>query len=133
MSHIGRIIFYQTSNPMANLNETFQRIQAIKQEQRSIKQAYKDVLTASPEYKQIADELMTLRARKKQIEQDVKSEFSNEFTKLDDLKIDLDSENELLSDLALNQLMKGETVEINDEEHQIRYEPVFNVRFRKAN
>jgi len=117
---------------MAKLEETFQRIQEIKKEQHSIKQAYKDVLVVSPQYKEVTDELNTLKARKKQIEQDVKSEFSNEFTKLDDLKIDLDSENELLSDLALNQLMKGETVEINDEEKQIRYEPVFSVKFRKA-
>lgn len=115
---------------MASLQEVFQRIQALKQEQKTIKQSYKEALQNSKEYVDLAEELKTLRARKKQIELDVKSEFSAEFTKLDDLKIDLETDQEMLSDLALNQLMKGETVEIVDED--VRYEPVFNVRFRKT-
>ncbi|MBP6942876.1 MAG: hypothetical protein KBB55_02415 [Candidatus Buchananbacteria bacterium] len=115
---------------MSNLQEVFARIQQTTKEQREIKKSYRDVLTANGEYQQLAEELKTLKARKAEIERTVKEEFSAEFTKLDDLKIDLESDRELLSDLALNQLMKGETVEIMDEE--VRYEPVFNVRFKKA-
>jgi hypothetical protein len=38
---------------------------------------------------------------------------------------------ELLADLALNQLVSGETVEIVDENDQ-KYEPIFSVRFKKV-
>lgn len=115
---------------MSNLNEVFARIQANKAEQKTIKESYKDALSMNKEHHEITEELKTLKARKQQIEAAIKQEYHSEFTKLDDLKIDLNSDIELLSDLALNQLMKGETVEIVEDE--TRYEPVFNVRFRKA-
>ncbi len=117
---------------MSKLDEVFFRIQKTKREQKKIRDTYKDALVSYPSYQKTVEELNELKEKKKKIEADVKADFRNDFTKLEDLKIDLDTDLEMLSDLAMTQLMKGETVKITDEENQIEYEPVFNVRFRKA-
>ena len=117
---------------MDKLQEAFNRIQEIKKEQKKIKSAYRDALQSSPTYKQVTDELKEIREKKKKIEEGIKVDFSSEFTKLEDIKIDLESEYELLNDIALTQLMKGETVKVTDQ-YENNYEPVFSVRFKKAN
>jgi predicted nuclease with TOPRIM domain len=117
---------------MAQLQEVFDRIKETKKEQREIKTIYRDALNSSEEYKSVSDELKTLKERKKQIEEDAQRQFSSEFTKLESLKLDIQTDMELLSDLAINQLVKGETVEVQDEAEN-KYEPVFSVRFKKAN
>lgn len=117
---------------MSKLDEVFFRIQKTKREQKKIRDAYKDALGSYPSYKKVIDEFNELKEKKKKIETEVKADFRSDFTKLEDLKIDLDTDNEMLSDLAISQLMKGETVKITDEENQIEYEPKFNVRFQKA-
>lgn len=116
---------------MAQLQEVFDRIKQTKKEQREIKLIYRDALDSSQEYKEIVDELKTFKERKKQIEDDVRRQFSSELAKLDSLKLDIQTDNELLSDLAINQLVKGETVEVQDEAEN-KYEPVFSVRFKKS-
>lgn len=116
---------------MANLQEIFNRLEETKRKQKEIRKMYKDALSNSSEYQEIAEKVKKLRDRRKQIEDSVRADFSGEFTKLDDYKIDIASDMELLSDAALTQLMKGETVEILDE-NQNRYEPVFSVKFKKT-
>ena len=71
-----------------------------------------------------------MREKKKQIEQTTKEQFSGEFIKLEDLKIDIESDQEMLNDIALNKVMKGESIEIRDE-YDNEYEPLFSVKFRK--
>ena len=116
---------------MDKLQEVFNRIQESKKEQRKIKSSYREALASSVQYKKITDELKELKLKKKEIEESIRADFHNEFTKLDDLKIDLESDYELLSDIALTQLMKGETVKVTDE-YETNYEPVFSVKFKKA-
>lgn len=115
---------------MQSIQEIFNRIQEIKQKQKDIKSAYRDALTQNQEYKEIEEKLKSLRARKKTIEVAVRADFSGEFTKLDDFKIDLASDMELLTDAALTKMMKGETVEVEDQYHNT-YQPQWNVRFKK--
>ncbi len=116
---------------MQDIQEIFSRIQEIKKQQKDIRSAYKESLESSLEYKDINDKIKTLRERKKQIENTTKESFSSEFTKLDDFKIDLESESTMLSDAALTKLMKGETVEVVDE-YNNAYQPLFTVKFKKT-
>ena len=116
---------------MIDIQEIFNRIQETKKKQKDIRSAYKEALAASEEYKEIKEKIDTLRARKKQIEASVKENFAGELTKLDDLKIDLESDAVMLSDMALSKLMKGETVQVTDQ-YNNNYEPLFTVRFKKA-
>lgn len=116
---------------MADIQEIFNRIQETKKKQKDIKSAYRDALAASSEYKAIIDKMTELRARKKQIENSIKQDFSGEFQKLDDFKIDLESDNTMLSDAAFSKLVKGETVAVTDE-YNNNYEPLFIVKFKKT-
>lgn len=116
---------------MQDLQEIFNRMQEIKKKQKDIRSAYKEALDGSEAYKEVSDKLKALRERKKQIENTTKESFAGEFTKLDDYKIDLESDAVMLNDLALTKLMKGETVQVVDE-YNNNYEPLFTVKFKKA-
>lgn len=106
-------------------------MQEVKKKQKDIRSTYKEALDSSEEYKDVTDKLKTLRERKKQIENTIKESYSTELTKLDDFKIDLESDAQMLSDMALTKLMKGETVQVVDE-YNNTYEPLFTVKFKKS-
>ena len=115
---------------MQNIQEIFNRIQVNKKKQKDIRTAYKDALASSLEYQELTEKLKTMREKKKQIEQTTKEQFSSEFIKLDDLKIDIESDQEMLNDIALSKVMKGESIAITDE-YDNEYEPLFSVKFKK--
>ncbi|MBT4277927.1 hypothetical protein HOD96_04240 [Candidatus Falkowbacteria bacterium] len=116
---------------MPKLQEIFTRIQKTKKEQRKIRVLYKEALQNSHEYYELTEKLKELKEKKKQIEENVKADFNTEFSRLEDLKLEAETDKEILSDLALNQLIKGEKVEVIDQEEN-QYEPLFSVRFKKA-
>lgn len=116
---------------MANLQEIFNRIQETKREQKEIKSAYRDALANSVTYKEAIDKYKSLKEEKKKIEEQTKLEFKSELDRLDAIKQSLETDKILMSDLALNELTSGRTVEITDE-YSNKYEPVFSVRFKKV-
>ncbi|MBU1146365.1 hypothetical protein KKD80_02345 [Patescibacteria group bacterium] len=116
---------------MANLQEVWLRMQKTKKKQKEIRSAYKDALAGSADYAKIVEDLKTLREKKKKIEMDVRGDFSSEFRELDNLKADTETDAEMLSDLALNTFVKGETVQVTDE-YENKYEPVFVVKFKRV-
>ncbi len=115
---------------MKNIQEVFDRISQIKKEQKSAKGAYKDALDNSDNYRKITDELKTLKEKKKQTETVIQRELGEQFQKIEDLKLEMESNKEMLSDIALTTVMKGETVEVKDEYGNV-YEPVWSVKFKK--
>lgn len=116
---------------MSRLQEVFDRIQKTKKEQKEIKAMYRDALVNSNRYQELIEEIKTMKEKKKKIEEAIQDEFRSEFNKLETLKTDIENDILLMSDLAINKLMKGETVEITDEKDN-KYEPTFTVRFKKA-
>ena len=117
---------------MQDIQEVFVRIQEAKKAQKDIKEMYKDGLANTPGYKEIVEEMKTLREKKKMVETATRESMSSEWTKLEDLKIDIDSDMELMSDIAMTKIMKGETVTVTDQ-YDNEYEPSFSVKFKKAN
>jgi predicted nuclease with TOPRIM domain len=117
---------------MQNLQEVFNRIKATKKEQKEIRKAYKDSLSASQSYKETVEKISGHKLRKKQIEEETKKELGQEYVKLESLKKDIDLDKEMLTDIAISTLMKGETVELADEDGNV-YEPIFSVKFKKTN
>lgn len=116
---------------MQDIQAIFSRIQEAKKKQKDLKSSYQEALKTAPEYQDILDKMKVFRERKKQIEQTVKEQFSNEFITLDDLKIDIASDTELVSDMALSRAMKGESVQVTDS-YNNTYEPLFVVKFKKV-
>ncbi len=106
-------------------------MQKTKKKQKEIRTAYKEALANSADYGKIVEDIKTLREKKKQIEIDTRRDFSSEFNELETLKADAETDQEMLSDLALNTLVKGETVQVTDE-YENKYEPVFGVKFRRV-
>lgn len=116
---------------MKDLQEVFNQIQVIKKEQKGIKAAYRDALSSSTEYQKAIEDLNMLKEKKKSLENTIQEQFVAEFNKLDGLKMDLEAQNVMLSDIALNKIVQGETVEIVDINNNL-YEPVFTVKFKKT-
>ncbi len=116
---------------MQNIQDVWVRIQETRKQQRSVRQMYKDALASSQEHGELADKIKTLSQRKKQIEAEAKADLGGEWEKLNSLKKEIQLDQELLSDIAVSTLMKGETVKITDPENN-EYEPVFNVKFKKV-
>ncbi len=116
---------------MKNIQEVFDRIQETRHEQWTIKAMQKDALDSSKEYQEIVDKLKKLKIQKKEIEDQVNADLGKEWEKLDLLKLHLREDKEMLADIAISTLMKGETVKVTDK-NKADYDPVFSVTFRKA-
>lgn len=115
---------------MKNIQEVFDRISQLKKEQKNAKGAYKDALDNSDNYRKMTEELKMLKEKKKQTETLIQRELGAQFQKIEDLKLEMESNKEMLSDIALTTVMKGETVEVKDEYGNV-YEPVWSVKFKK--
>lgn len=113
-----------------NLQEVFKRVQGRKKEQRELKRIYKDALSVNAEYQEVLEQLEALKIKKKKIEAAIKADFKEEFDKLEGLKLNIASDNQLLSDLALIELTKGESINVVDD-NKIEYDPLFTVKFKK--
>ena len=115
---------------MSRLQETYNDLQVAKIERRDINKMMQDELAHSARYKEINEDMKRLREEKKSIENDVKSNALKDAQRMDDLKLEIMSLNELLSDLSLNMYIAKEQVEILDAANQ-RWVPSFRVAFKK--
>jgi len=115
---------------MSQLNEVFVRLQEQQKNQRELKKMYRDALSVNGNYHEVMEELDALKIKKKQIEASVQSDLKEEFDKLEGLKLNIAGDKQMLSDIALTQLTKGEPVKVVDG-NQVEYEPLFSVKFQK--
>ena len=116
---------------MQDVQEIFSRVRANRKKIKDLRTAYKDALVGTMEYKDLEEKMKTLKMRRKQIEATIRENFQSEIAQVEDLKIDIESDMEMLNDIAVTKLMKGETLEFKDE-YDNKYEPVFAVKFKKA-
>jgi DNA repair exonuclease SbcCD ATPase subunit len=115
---------------MPNLQEVFNRMQETKDEQKVIKSVYREALDNSLQYQEVITRYKAVKEEKKKIEENIQTEYRSELSKLDAIKQDLETDKILMSDLALNELTSGHTVEIVDK-YENKYEPLFSVKFKK--
>lgn len=116
---------------MPDLKELHARIRAKRDEKKKVNVIFKDVLAGSKPYQDILDELKKLNLKKIQLKQELWSDFGKELEQMEKLALDLKTDEILLTDLSLTMLMKGQTLELTDE-NDVKYEPVFKVTFKKA-
>lgn len=115
---------------MVELQEVFKRINETKKERKKVQDIYKEALANSKPYQDALEAFNAAKTKKQQVESALKAELRSEIDQLDAFKLSLASDTEILSDIALTSLMKGETVELTDE-NDTKYEPVFSVKFKK--
>ncbi len=120
-----------TKSSMSTLEDIYVRLEKNKKRRKEINKMLKDELAHSSRYKEIVEEMKSLREEKKGIEQEVRAGNSDS-AELEELKSEIQTDQELLADQALNMFVKNETVEIKDEYDQTWY-PVFKVSFKKSN
>jgi len=116
---------------MSNLQEVFNRIQKTKAEQKELKAMYREALLSSAAYQRSLEELKKLKEENKKFVQSIREGFTKEFDKLEVLKNELMNDSQVLSDMAMAQVAKGEKIEITDE-YATQYEPIFSVKFKKV-
>ena len=116
---------------MKDLQEVFTGLQEKKQEKKKLQSVYKDALSNNQPYSDLVDKLKEMREKKKTMEYQIQAELGADYDRLEDLKLEIKAEQEMLSDIALTQYMQGEEVTITDE-HDQEYEPVLKVSFKKV-
>lgn len=116
---------------MSKLQEIHARIRANKDEKKKVRVIFKDVLAQSKPYQDVLEELEELKAKKIRLENEIRSDFTKEMEKLEKIAIDIKSDEMLLTDLSLTMLMKGQSLDLMDE-NDVKYEPVFKITFKKA-
>lgn len=116
---------------MSRLQEIYNRIKASKEEKRKVNVIFKDVLAQSKPYQDVLEELKDLKVKKLRIETEIRADFSKEMEKLEQLTLEVKNDEMVLTDVALTMLMKGQSLELTDDNDQ-KYEPVFKISFKKS-
>ncbi|MCC7522686.1 hypothetical protein IT407_02720 [Candidatus Uhrbacteria bacterium] len=116
---------------MPDLKELHARIRAKRDEKKKVHVIFKDVLAGSKPYQDVLEELKRLNTKKIQLKQELWSDFGKEMEQMERLALDLKTDEMLLTDLSLTMLMKGQSLELTDE-NDVKYEPVFKVTFKKT-
>lgn len=115
---------------MQDPQEIFNQLEEIKKQQKEIRKEYQDVLAQDGEFQKAKEEYDTISQTKKTLESSAQSSMGTSYAKLDDLKNERAALEQMLSDIALTNMMKGESLAITDAHHN-EYEPNFTVKFRK--
>ncbi len=116
---------------MKDIQEIFNELQELRQENKEIRKDYRNLLLQNPEYEAITEKLDALRAEKKEIELSAQGELGATWDKLEDNKIKIKDLEQILTDVAMTNLMDGKTVEVRDQWDTL-YEPVYKINFKKA-
>lgn len=117
---------------MKDIQEIFNELEEVKKTQKEIQTEYKDALSNANEYEEIQDQIKELTEKRKQIQGMIQAEMGQRFQ---DLEIAKDQQKELkqmLSDVAMSNLMDGKSIELKDSNDSV-YEPKFNVSFKRTN
>ncbi len=101
-----------------------------KKELKDLRGMYKDAMENSLPYQNILEKLQEIKNQKAILEETIRNSMGDSYIKMEELKSELQSDKEMMTDIALTKLMKGETVELKDK-FDNQYEPVFSVRFKK--
>lgn len=103
-----------------------------KQTKKELQEMYKDALESADNYSELNEKIKELRDEQKAIKERVQLQLGRAWEQLEDIKFEMDADKIRMTDVALNDLMKGVTVSVKDQ-YENEYEPVWNVRFKKIN
>lgn len=116
---------------MSQLQLICDEIAKEKMEIRDIKELYKSQIEQMTEHAEIVEQIKILQEKKKQLEYKAQESLGTAWDKLESLNSAVKAEKEIMTDVALNDLMKGQTVEIEDSFGN-KYEPKWSVKFIKV-
>lgn len=115
---------------MRDIQEVYNELLENKKSQKDIKREYKDALLNANEYEETTEKLKELREKKKQIETMTQSRLGVRWDELEKLKAKSDELDQMLTDIAMSELMAGKTIALKDA-YDNAYEPVYKITFKK--
>jgi len=117
---------------MKDIQEIFNDLEEKKKVQKEIRAEYKDALTNAGEYEEVQDKIKELTEKRKQIQTMVQNEMGGRFQDLEIAKGEQKELKQMLSDVAMSNLMDGKSIKLKDSNDSV-YEPQFSVTFKKTN
>ena len=115
---------------MQYMQKIFNQIQEFKKKRKEIGREYRDALSQSSGYEDLTDELKKLREKKKLLESGVQSEMGSRYEEFETAKNEIESLDEMLTDIALTNLMDGKNINLKDKDN-VEYEPQYKITFKK--
>jgi flagellar motility protein MotE (MotC chaperone) len=115
---------------MQNMQEVFDKIQELKKTSKEIGKEYRDALSQTGGYQETQEEIKKLREKKKMLETGVQAEMGSRYEDLEKTKREIESLNQMLTDIAMSTLMKGESINLKDQ-YDVQYEPSYKITFKK--
>lgn len=117
---------------MKNIQEVFDQIQEFKKTRKEIGKEYRDALSQTGGYQETQEEIKKLREKKKMLEAGVQAEMGMRFEEYEKAKREIESLSQMLTDIAMSTLMKGENINLKDQ-YDTEYEPQYKITFKKIN
>ena len=114
------------------MQEVFDKIQDFKKSRKEIGREYRDALTQTSGYGDVSEEIKKLREKKKMLESEVQAQMGMRYEELEKAKSEIASFEQMLTDIAMTTLMKGENINLKDR-NNIEYEPSYKITFKKIN
>lgn len=113
-----------------DLQKLYDDIEQRKDERKMIKASIKDHYDNSVDFKKIKEELDEVKAKKKSYDAGIKDAYGKDFVRIMELSEEIKADEDLLSDLCFQELLKNNKVEIKDSKGN-DFVPVIKVVFRK--
>lgn len=115
-----------------DIQDVFLKIKEKKEKLKDLRSMCKELLDASMQYQEVNEEMKALREKRKRIIATVREQCANEMAEIEEITLDIASDEEMLTDIAMTKYTKGESIELKDQ-YDNTYEPVFSVKFKKSN
>ena len=100
------------------------------QSKKELQEMYKDALKNVDKYNDLNQKKEEIKNQMKTIELKVQAQLGRAYEKLLDVKSEISMKKVTMTDLAINDLMAGTTVEVEDKFGN-KYEPIWSVQFKK--
>lgn len=114
------------------MQEVFDQIQELKKTRKEIGREYRDALSQTGGYEDLKEELKVLREKKKTLETGVQAELGARYEQFEKTKLEIESLEQMLTDIAMTTLMSGENINLKDK-NDVEYEPSYKITFKKIN
>jgi len=98
---------------------------------KDIKRMIKDALISSQQYSELEEKRKEIVNKMRQVQEAILSDYNSEIDKLDLLKTEVEHDKLMISDKALNELVKGKMIEPVEDKFGNKYEAQLIVKFKK--
>ncbi len=116
---------------MKDIQEIFNELQGLKKDVGETRKDYRNILTQDPEYQSLLDDMEEFKINKKAIEESARTSLGSTWEKLEENVQNIKDLEQIITDVAMTNLMDGKTIEVRDEWDNL-FEPIYKINFKKA-